>query len=475
MKENLELEVKSLKEQVQLLQSAVSAMQQESERKELSLAKLMRDKEKLYKDKEKLIKDKEILANSLRREKLSSTDLKNQLENERKYYFEVKESYTQEMSEARQLKRKLSKRSCHILVKKLEEELESCKSEVKQLKDALRETLEANYNLSIRFLRMKTTKSQFKNRLRKIQEDRTKIAVELESRIALLNKELHFVVNNEFKNCISPSNNRYLQIIKQNGNLLHENFCLQKEIERMGEQLNKMHNVLTKYKLNNKLKYYPTKCADVQDPINKTILNEKQSHFRITSKSTEQSLRPEITTSTSAYHNETKQPEYHNINICNQNKRNRSRIHFKENNERNSLTEQNNKKKYEEVCIKDTNKNKIKKVIEKDKEKTDEKFKELKKFTMGPYNKVFLKDQSTFSKFHIEKKADVISKTCDSDGLDLVQVSEIQSKTTVKTGDLSCGNPPEYRPSIFTTPFTINFFVSNRSFQTQSCPDILHK
>lgn len=151
---DLESELNILKDQISKLQITVNSMQNDSEKKEEAIANLAREKEKLTID--------------LRKEKRSYNNLKQQLEDEREFYFREKEIYCKEINECKKMKHKLkhngksNKKSLEII---------NNEKETVKLKEGLNQTLEANYNLSVKFLRMKNTKYCLKNRLKKLQTD----------------------------------------------------------------------------------------------------------------------------------------------------------------------------------------------------------------------------------------------------------------------------------------------------------------
>lgn len=148
---NLEAEINALKEQIAILQLTVGNMQEDTEKKEVALANLAREKESLSSD--------------LRKQKRSNTSLKQQLEDEREFYYKEKEKYCHEMNECKKMKQQIAE----------VDGVEKYKNEISRLKVALQQTLEANYNLSVKFLRMKNTKTFLKERLRIIEEEHQKV------------------------------------------------------------------------------------------------------------------------------------------------------------------------------------------------------------------------------------------------------------------------------------------------------------
>lgn len=88
---NFEKEISNLRDQITALQVNISTLHVESENKERAVAKLAREKEQLSID--------------LQKEKRSSTGLKQQLDEEREFYFKEKKQYCHEMNECRKIKK----------------------------------------------------------------------------------------------------------------------------------------------------------------------------------------------------------------------------------------------------------------------------------------------------------------------------------------------------------------------------------
>lgn len=154
---NLESELHVLKEQISKLQITVNSMQKDSDKKEEAIANLAREKEKLTID--------------LRKEKRSNINLKQQLVDEREFYYREKQTYCNEINECKKIKNKFK----HHKDESTHQDLVKYKKEIATLKETLNQTLEANYNLSVKFLRMKNTKYCLKNRLKKLLIDHGKV------------------------------------------------------------------------------------------------------------------------------------------------------------------------------------------------------------------------------------------------------------------------------------------------------------
>lgn len=150
-------EISALKDQINTLKQAVASMQEDTEKKDKALASLAREKEKL--------------ASDLKKQRRSNSSLKQQLEDERDFYFKEKQLYCQEMNDCKELKQKLIESQTQL---SRGDNLDN-KNEVTKLKEALNQTLQANYNLSIKFLRMKNTKTYLQNTLKTINEEHKKV------------------------------------------------------------------------------------------------------------------------------------------------------------------------------------------------------------------------------------------------------------------------------------------------------------
>lgn len=150
-------EIEALKDQITNLKAAVDILQEDTEKKEIAIARLAREKEKLHLD--------------LLKQKRSNGSLAKQLEDEREFYFKEKEIYCQEMNECKKMKRFMSSSSITGNDKSVEE----YKREIMKLKQTLNHTLEANYNLSIKFLRMKNTKTCLKTEFKTMKLEHEKV------------------------------------------------------------------------------------------------------------------------------------------------------------------------------------------------------------------------------------------------------------------------------------------------------------
>lgn len=83
-------DISALKDQVENLQAAVAALNNDTDKKDIALVNLIREKEKIALE---LVKQKRI-----------NTNLVKQLEDERKFYYQEKEAYCQEMNEWKKVK-----------------------------------------------------------------------------------------------------------------------------------------------------------------------------------------------------------------------------------------------------------------------------------------------------------------------------------------------------------------------------------
>ncbi|KAG5873742.1 hypothetical protein JTB14_005164 [Gonioctena quinquepunctata] len=234
--EILKSELDALKTQIINLKAAIQALQVETEHKEISIANLAREKEKISLD--------------LLRTRRSNANLSQQLEDERTFYYKEKQMYCREMNECKKLKRVLSS-----VTNGEEISADEYKAEILKLKQTLNHTLEANYNLSIKFLRMKNTKTCLKTELQTMKLEHEKLQNDYKGKIENLTTDLNDLVNDKLNTPISPSSKKYLQLVKQNGCLVYENLCLQLEVDNLNLKLEKCKLEKTVSETNSNLKY----------------------------------------------------------------------------------------------------------------------------------------------------------------------------------------------------------------------------
>lgn len=158
---NLDAEMSALRDQVSMLQLAVNAMQEDADKKEKAVANLSREKEQLACDLRKLHK--------------ANANLKQQLDDEREFYYNEKEKYCHEMNSYKNIKKQMLEKRSSVSNENSSEEIQAYKKQISQLKEALNQTLEANYNVSIKFLRMQNTKTFLKARLQSLEEEHFKV------------------------------------------------------------------------------------------------------------------------------------------------------------------------------------------------------------------------------------------------------------------------------------------------------------
>lgn len=232
----LEKDIK-LQDQILSLKQVLEKLQKEIENKDINIARIARDKEKLSLD--------------LAKQRRSNATLLKQLEDERKFYFREKEIYCQEMNEFKEFKKSVSISTISLN----DQHVQELKADIEKLKTKLNQTTEANYNLGIKFLRIKNTKSFLKNELLKRKAEHEKVTQDLKSKISFLSDEIEDIIKQRFQIYISPSNRKYIQLVRQNSSLIHENLTLYLEIERLNSQFDKIKLKYTKSETNNRLKY----------------------------------------------------------------------------------------------------------------------------------------------------------------------------------------------------------------------------
>ncbi|XP_060529301.1 uncharacterized protein LOC132703821 isoform X2 [Cylas formicarius] len=235
--EQIANELQSLKDQIENLKAAVLALKGDTEKKEVSIAKLAREKEKITLE--------------LLKQRRSNIELLEQLEEERSFYFKEKLTYCQEMNEIKKMKKALSGTSAAGN----ELSSEHYRNELMKVKRTLNQTLEANYNLSIKFLRMKNTKSCLKTQLKTMQLEHEKLVTSYKSKIQNLSDDLNDLINDRLSSTTSGSSKKYLHLVKQNSCLVYENLCLQLEIDNLNLKFEKVRLQRTKSESNSRLRY----------------------------------------------------------------------------------------------------------------------------------------------------------------------------------------------------------------------------
>lgn len=150
---SLTKENESLKDQISSLKLTIKNLQAENENKDVNVAKIAREKEKLTLD--------------LLKTKRTNSNLVQQMEEERKFYYKEKEVYCREMNEYKKLKKVLSNSNISTRIDSEEEN--------EKLRKTLEKTLHTNYNLSIKFLKMKETKTTLSKCLKKTEEEHKRV------------------------------------------------------------------------------------------------------------------------------------------------------------------------------------------------------------------------------------------------------------------------------------------------------------
>ncbi|VEN43594.1 unnamed protein product [Callosobruchus maculatus] len=155
------------------------------------------------------------------------------------------------MNECKKLKLRLSSSAVSSELKSAED----YKKEILKLKQTLNDTLEANYNLSIKFLRMKNTKTCLKTELKAMKLEHDKLQNDYKARIESLTAELNTILDEKLDSAISPSSKKYMQLVKQNSCLVYENLCLQLEVDNLNLKLEHMKLEKTRSETNSRLSY----------------------------------------------------------------------------------------------------------------------------------------------------------------------------------------------------------------------------
>ncbi|KAJ8928252.1 hypothetical protein NQ314_019202 [Rhamnusium bicolor] len=155
-----------------------------------------------------------------------------------------------------------------------EKSISEYKNEILKLKQTLNQTLEANYNLSIKFLRMKNTKTCLKTELKTMKLEHEKLENDYKTKIENLSSELNELISGRWSTPMSPSSKKYLQLVKQNSCLVYENLCLQLEVDNLNLKFEKLKLERTKSETNSRLKYIHHIKPEIEQEKN----HKKKSH-----------------------------------------------------------------------------------------------------------------------------------------------------------------------------------------------------
>lgn len=185
--------------QLATLQKSISSLQEELNSKNEIIGNMNKNKDRL--------------AIDLKKYKRANSNLKQQLEDERAFYLKEKEYYCKEMNVSKQMRKKQNEEQKNVEdVTGQLREVDNLKKDVSKLRSVLNETLEANYNLSVKFLRMKNTKYTLKARYKREQTENAKIISDLTAKLGHTREEILHIISDKFRQSIPPSNKKYLQV-----------------------------------------------------------------------------------------------------------------------------------------------------------------------------------------------------------------------------------------------------------------------
>ncbi|KAL1494891.1 hypothetical protein ABEB36_010406 [Hypothenemus hampei] len=282
--QQMQLEIQSLKAQIGNLKAAVNTLHEDTEKREIAVAEIAREKEKITME--------------LLKQKRSYRSLLLQLEEERKFYYKEKEAYCKEMTQYKKLRQALSSTTTATSSTSNSKENEQSKKEIAKIKLMLNQTLEANYNLSIKFLRMKNTKTCLKSEYKTLQLEYEKLVNDYKAKIHDLSQELNNLILKRLNSPISGSSKKYLNLVKQNSCLVYENLCLQLEVDNLRLKYQKLKLSNLKNETNSKLKYIK------HNEETKKTYAKKQKKIRIKEERPVKDVQPIPSTSTDQCSNE---------------------------------------------------------------------------------------------------------------------------------------------------------------------------
>lgn len=232
----------SLKDQANSMQKFISSLQEQLNTKDQEILALKQERDQLVSD--------------LRKHKKFYATVRQQLDDERAFYLKEKEYYCKEITESKKIRQQHTEQLKHMSeIMEQVKEMDILKTELSKLKVFLNETLEANYNLSIKFLRMKNTKYSVQTRMRKMQTENTKIISDLQQKLDQTKAEMLHIISEKFTQTLPPSNKKYLQVVKQNTQLVHENLSLNIQLSNLANNIERIKADNIKFETQLRLKY----------------------------------------------------------------------------------------------------------------------------------------------------------------------------------------------------------------------------
>ncbi|GLV32294.1 hypothetical protein CBL_00995 [Carabus blaptoides fortunei] len=245
----------SLKDQANSMQKFISSLQEQLTAKDQELVALKQERDQLVRD--------------LRKHKKFYTTVRQQLEDERDFYMKEKEYFCKEITDSKKIRQQHTEHLKHMSdITEQVKELDIVRTELSKLKVYLNETLEANYNLSIKFLRMKNTKYSVQTRLRKMQAENARLVGDLQQKLDDTRVEMLHIISERFTQSLPPSNKKYLQVVKQNTQLVHENLTLNIELCNMVNNIERIKADSVKLETQLRLKY--ARHAELTPPTTTT-------------------------------------------------------------------------------------------------------------------------------------------------------------------------------------------------------------
>ncbi|XP_033208640.1 uncharacterized protein LOC117167660 isoform X2 [Belonocnema kinseyi] len=223
-----------------------------------SLDDLSISKEQLYElkhtiselEKTILVKDSQ-MEYMQRNNKRLSEELKKQhrinrnLDDERFFYQKEKDHFNEEMQNHREKYLGGSSKYHRLEFERIKALLEE---ENKKLKDELFEKKQTTYNLCVKFLKMKHERDSFREKLDNLTKEHLQVMAEMMEKLDEAREELNIIVSIKFQDPLPISKAKYLQIVKRNCRLVHENATLKLQVQHLIQIVEKFRNESQKLK-----------------------------------------------------------------------------------------------------------------------------------------------------------------------------------------------------------------------------------
>ncbi|KAK6633062.1 hypothetical protein RUM43_012805 [Polyplax serrata] len=139
-----------------------------------------------------------------------------------------------------QLQKSPSVESLHLYEgKDLSLQMAALKTENAKLRSIICERDERNYELCLRFLRMKHCKNDIRTRFQDLENEYLQVITNLMEKIDEARQEFNFIIDQKFKKPLHSTNAMYLRLVQRNSRMAFENASLRLENQCLKKELKK--------------------------------------------------------------------------------------------------------------------------------------------------------------------------------------------------------------------------------------------